>query len=41
MTKKLISVIFALIFTISSFSVLSVTVSAANNTNQKEINKFT
>ncbi|MBQ6935344.1 MAG: hypothetical protein IJN49_02235 [Clostridia bacterium] len=36
MTKKLISVIFALIFTISSFSVLSVTVSAANNTNQKE-----
>ena len=32
MTKKLISVIFALIFAISSFSVLSVTASAANNT---------
>ena len=36
MTKKLISVIFALIFTISSFSVLSVTASAKNNTNPKE-----
>ena len=36
MTKKLISVIFALIFTISSFSVLSVTASAANNENKKE-----
>ncbi len=35
MTKKLISVIFALIFTVSSFSVLSVTASA-NNTNTKE-----
>ena len=30
MTKKLISVIFAFIFAISSFSVLSVTASAAN-----------
>lgn len=36
MTKKLISIIFALIFAISSFSVLSVTASAANNTNSKE-----
>ncbi len=36
MTKKLISVILALIFIISSFSVLSVTVSAKNNTNPKE-----
>lgn len=36
MTKKLISVIFALIFTISSFSVLSVSASAKNNTNPKE-----
>ena len=36
MTKKLVSVIFALIFAISSFSVLSVTASAANNTNSKE-----
>jgi len=36
MTKKLISVIFALIFTISSFSVLSVTASATNNENKKE-----
>lgn len=31
MTKKLISIIFAFIFAISSFSVLSVTASAANN----------
>ena len=36
MTKKLISVIFALIFAISSFSVLSLTASAANNSNKKE-----
>jgi len=32
MTKKLISIIFALVFAISSISVLSVTASAANNT---------